>query len=171
MPAPAVGAYENDAYWGQYSGCFRGYDYEDVYVSSDFSSDGTVVQMQTGTAGKGIHVVLMGDGFSDRQIADGMYGNVMRRAMDAFFEEEPYRSFKDCFDISYVNAVSYTEGYDHEGQALGTFFGEGTFVDGDREKVIDYALKVIPESELDQTVIIVLMNKDAYAGSCTMYRS
>jgi len=109
----------------------------------------------------------MGDAFSDRQIADGTYDSVMRDAMEAFFSEEPYKSFRDRFNVSYVNVVSLNEGYDKTGQALETGFGEGTRVYGNDEKVISYAQYVV--SRMDDVVIIVMMNKDAYAGTCYMY--
>ena len=111
----------------------------------------------------------MGDAFSDRQIADGTYETAMHKAADAFFSEEPYKSFRDKFNVSYVNVVSMTEGYDHIGQALGTAHGDGTYVYGNDSKVIEYAKKAIGEERMDDALIIVVMNEDAYAGTCFMY--
>ena len=139
------------------------------YESTDFSADGTVVTLQTATGSDGIDLVLMGDAFSDRQIAAGTYDYVMRNAMDAFFSEEPYKSFKDCFNVSYVNVVSTTEGYTYSGQALETGFGEGSTVFGNDNKVISYAQNVVSSERMDDALIIVMMNEDAYAGTCYMY--
>ena len=111
----------------------------------------------------------MGDAFSDRQIADGTYANVMQKAADAFFSEEPYKYMKDRFNVYTVNVVSATEGYEHSGQALSTGHGDGTYVYGNDSKVIEYAKKAISEDRLDDAVIIVMMNEDAYAGTCFMY--
>ena len=139
------------------------------YTSIDYSSDGVVTPLQQSITGSGIDIVLMGDGFSDRQIADGTYAGVMHNAMNAFFSEEPYKSYKSNFNVYYVNVVSATEGYEHSGQALGTRLGEGTNVYGNDAKVIEYAKKAIPESKLDDALIIVMMNEDSYAGTCFMY--
>ena len=87
------------------------------YESTDFSADGKAYTLQTASDGNGINVVLMGDAFSDRQIADGTYENVMKQAADAFFSEEPYTSFKDMFNVYYVNAVSKNEGYVDGGES------------------------------------------------------
>lgn len=141
----------------------------DWYQSSDYSSDGATTTLQQSTTGNGVDLVFMGDAFSDRQIADGTYANVMKKAVNAFFSEEPYKSMKDRFNVYTVNVVSATEGYEHSGQALSTGHGDGTYVYGNDSKVIEYAKKAISEDRLDDAVIIVMMNEDAYAGTCFMY--
>lgn len=141
----------------------------DHYVSTDYSQDGTVESMQTSTAGNGINIVLMGDGYSDRQIADGTYRADMEFAYRNLFTEEPYRSFNNLFDVSYVNVVSATEGYSYGDTALECQFGEGTYVSGNDSKCFEYALNAVSEEEMDETLIVVVMNSDAYAGTCFMY--
>ena len=140
----------------------------DLYESTDYSADGTVHTLQTVTSGNGIDIVLMGDGYSDRLIADGTYASVMQQAAEAFFTEEPYKSFRDFFNVYYVDVVSKNERYDAE-TAFSTWYGEGTWVGGDNNKVIEYAKKVIPDSRMDDAIVITLMNRDYYAGTCYMY--
>ena len=140
----------------------------DLYESTDYSADGTVHTLQTATSGNGIDIVLMGDGYSDRLIADGTYASVMQRAAEAFFTEEPYKTFRDFFNVYYVDVVSKNERYDAE-TAFSTWYGEGTLVGGDNNKVIEYAKKVIPDSRMDDAIAIVPMNRDYYAGTCYMY--
>ena len=139
-----------------------------LYESSDYSADGTVHTLQTATRGAGIDIVLMGDGYSDRLIADGTYASVMQRATEAFFSEEPYKSFRDCFNVYYVDVVSKNERYTAE-TALDTWYGTGTAVGGNDAKVIEYARKVIPDSRMDDATVIVMMHRDYYAGTCYMY--
>ena len=50
------------------------------YESSDFSEDGKAVLLQRATEGRGIDIVLMGDAFSDRLVANGVYMQKMRQA-------------------------------------------------------------------------------------------
>jgi len=162
--------------WSEYQNSIVEFDFDDIetpdyYLSTDYSSDGVVTSLQQSTIGAGIDLILMGDAFSDRQIADGTYGNVMQKAMDAFFSEEPYKSMKECFNVYTVNVVSATEGYEHSGQTFGTCHGEGTYVTGNHTKVIEYAKKVIGEDRMDDAIVIVMMNEDAYAGTCFMYYS
>jgi len=140
----------------------------ELYASADYAADGTVHTLQTATSGAGIDIILMGDGYSDRLIADGTYASLMQKATDAFFSEEPYKSFRDCFNVHYVDVVSKNERYTGE-TALSTWYGSGTAVGGNDAKVIEYARKVIPDSRMDDATVIVLMNRDYYAGTCYMY--
>ncbi len=141
----------------------------ETYESSDYSADGTVHVLQTASEGAGIDVVLMGDAYSDRLIADGTYADVMNRTMEAFFAEEPYKSYRNLFNVSYVDVVSKNENY--QGQtALGTWYGEGTSVGGDDAKVLQYAKKVLDPAgrSTDEVLVVVLMNRDYRAGTCYM---
>ena len=175
VPEETLDLYKKSG-WYQYAPYMVGYKYDDIgewnpeyYISSDYSSDGAVTPLQHSTTGAGIDLIFMGDAFSDRQIADDTYATVMQKAADAFFSEEPYKSMKDCFNVYTVNVVSATEGYEHSGQALGTGRGDGTYCYGNDTKVIEYAKAAIGEERMDDAVVIVMMNEDAYAGTCFMY--
>ena len=159
--------------WHAYRDFLVGYNYSDhptpdLYISSDFSIDGTVITLQTATKGNGIDIVLMGDAYSDRQIADGTYKADMENLYNNLFTEEPYKSFKDHFNVYYVNVISITEGYEYRGATLGGYF-EWTLVGGNDNAVFDYALKAISEDEMDEALLIVAMNSDNYAGTCYLY--
>lgn len=141
------------------------FDVDGIYASTDFSRDGVCTELQAATEGYGVNLVVMADGFSDRQIASGSYQIAVGKAVDALFGEEPYKSYKDRFNVYMVETVSPNDYYSGK-TALGTYFGEGTFVGGDNEKVIAYAKNAVDESLLDDCTIIVLMNRDKYAGTC-----
>mgnify|MGYP003291217980 CR=1 FL=1 len=174
VPEASLEAYMSSPDWAPYRGYFKGYNYTDLpendtYVSSDYSKDGVVTTLQTATKGEGIDVVLMGDAYSDRLIADGTYKTDMEYIYNNLFTEEPYKSFKDYFNVHYVNVVSATEGYEYGNTALDTFFGDGTYVGGSDNACFDYALNAISENDMDEALIIVAMNSDNYAGTCYMY--
>lgn len=142
------------------------------YESTDFSADRKAYTLQTASEGNGINVVLMGDAFSDRQIADGTYEKVMQQAADAFFGEEPYTSFRDMFNVYYVNAVSQNEGYFDGGEtAFSCYFGEGTRVGGNDGLCMQYAQAAFnfTDEQMQDVLIIVMMNSTRYAGTCWMY--
>lgn len=170
VPESSVSLYKDTFPWSLYSNHIVGYqpDY-DYYVSSDYSSDGTVETLQTATKGEGVDIVLLGDGYSDRQIADGTYKADMEFAYRNLFAEEPYKSHQDMFNVSYVNVVSMTEGYEHGGSTLGCQFGEGTYVYGNDALCFEYAQNVVAEEDMDEALVVVVMNSDAYAGTCFMY--
>ncbi len=168
--------YKNTYPWSKYSAYIQEYHYDDLepyhpdyYVSTDYSQDGVVTPLQTASEGRGIDIVLMGDAYSDRQIADGTYASVMNKMMEAFFSEEPYKSYRHLFNVYAVGVVSSTEGYEHAGQALSGRFGDGTEVGGNDGRCMDYARAAVPDERMENALIIVAMNSDRYGGTCYMY--
>ena len=141
-----------------------------LYTSIDYSADGVVEVLQRATVGQGVDIVLMGDGFSDRMVADGRYREVMEQTMEAMFSEAPFAHFRELFNVYMVTAVSVNECYEYNSTtALKCKFGEGTLISGDNELCFDYATKVVAEENLDNTLIIVVLNSDKYAGTTYMY--
>ncbi len=166
--------YRASSCWSRYADFITGWHYDDLpapdyYTSTDYSRDGEVTLIQKAKKGNGIDLVLMGDGFTDVQVADGTYASVMVKMADAFFSEEPYTTYRDLFNVYSVDVVSMTEGYDHPGQALSGWFGNGTQVGGNDARAMEYALKAVTDDRLDNTLVIVAMNSPAYGGTCYMY--
>jgi hypothetical protein len=132
--------------------------------------DGIVTVIQTHTEGVGIPVVFMGDAFSHDQVEDGTYDDLMQKASQALFSIEPYATFRNMFDIYTVSVVSeYYEDFEIAGStALGTYFGNGAYVNGDHVKCREYALKAVPENIIDDVLVVILMNREVHAGRCYM---
>ena len=143
---------------------------DDTYYSTDYSKDGEVKQLQKATEGKGIDLVLMGDAYTDRLIADGTYDQVMQTAMEKFFEVEPYKSFRDHFNVYSVTAVSKNEFYTNTSEtAFAGYFGSGTYVGGNNQRAFYFAQKAIGEERVEDALVVVMMNSTAYAGTCYIY--
>ena len=69
--------------------------------------DGQTIQLQQATVGRGIDLVFLGEGFVDRDMGDGgLYEQKMREAMEQFFSIEPYKSFRNRFNVFLVKVVS-----------------------------------------------------------------
>ena len=142
----------------------------DLYESSDYSQNGEITTVQKASEGNGINVILMGDAYSDRQIAEGVYEADMQYLYENFFTQEPFKTYKDLFNIYSVKVVSKNEGYGmYNESAFSGFFGEGSLVGGEDDLVFKYAQKVLSDDDMDEALIIVVMNSDAYAGTCYMY--
>ena len=143
----------------------------ELYESTDYAEDGKVGMLQKATVGNGIDIVLMGDAYSDRLIADGTYERDMAAMADAFFSVEPYKSFRDYFNVSYVVAVSENEIYDkYSSTVLGGWLSDGVQVGGNDARCFSYGLNVLSADKMDDALIIVAMNSDNYAGTCYMYQ-
>lgn len=133
--------------------------------------DGYVEILQKAEAGQGIDIVLMGDAYSADRIADSTYRNDMVYMYDNLFSEEPFKTFRNRFNVYYVNVVSETEGYETGGETtLKGYFGEGTHVGGCDSTCFEYALNALVEEErMNEALIVVAMNSTRYAGTCYMY--
>ena len=189
VPDSAIGAYLQHSLWKAYTiETISGEVNDDAlmyapndpnYTSTDYSANGKYVALQTATEGNGIDIVLMGDGYSDRQVASGRYEADMRKAMEAFFSKEPYTSFRHLFNVYMVTLVSKHEGctgsYDYGATALNCYIkSDGVSIGGDNYTVYAYAREIFGEQSYpdnngprtDESTLIVIMNSDAYAGVC-----
>ncbi len=136
-------------------------------TSTDYSQDKKVVTIQRATKGSGVPVVIMGDAFLDTDIEDGTYDEVMRKAAENLFTEQPMTALKDYFDLYYVCAVSH---HDRVGSAYKTAFscvlaGNGsTSISGDEDAVREY-LSQVEGVDADKALAIVIINTSDYAGT------
>ena len=54
--------------------------------------------------------MFLGDGFDAENISNGDYLRVMNEQMERFFDIEPYRTYRDYFNVSTAIAVSQEAG-------------------------------------------------------------
>lgn len=140
------------------------------YESSDFSADGTVTRLQKATLGRGIPIVLMGDGFADIDVADGTYDQTMRQACENLFSEEPVRSLRDYFDVYAVTAVSPSRGV---GSECTTTFSTlpsniSTSIDYDDEAVAEY-LEKVDGIDSENALAVVILNSSGHNGVTMLF--
>ena len=138
----------------------------DFYTSTDYSKDGEVFTIQKATAGKGIDLVFLGEGFVDKDMAaGGKYETRMNAAADKLFELEPYKSLRNRFNLYGVKVVSPTAEF------VG---GAKKRINEDNDIAFDYASKYNPNlSEDARMMVVVVYNTDSYVSRsyCTMYGS
>ena len=135
-------------------------------TSESYEEDGKVVVLQEHTAGDGIPLVLMGDGFIDKEMENGYYEQVMDKAVDNLFTEYPISEMQDYFDIYCVKVVSPSNSFGTGETALDCWMEPGmdTGVGGDDNTVQEYAQKV-EGIDLENTQVVVILNSDAYKGT------
>lgn len=142
-----------------------------LYESSDYSMNGTVFALQEHSVGNGLKVVIMGEAYSDRMINDGTYRKHVEQAMEAFFSEEPYASFREYFDVYGLYVVSANEVLG-ENTAFQTTveFDRGTFVTHSAIAVEYVRNMQEMNNQLADVTSIILMNTDAnFRANCAMY--
>lgn len=119
------------------------------YTSSDYSKDGEVVTLQTASVGRGIDLVFMGDGFTDKDMEQGgKYEQKMTEAMEQYFDIEPYKTFRNRFNVYAVKVVSPNEEF-----AEGAVHG----INENNNVCFEYAQKV-PNIHTDRLHISVVYN-------------
>ena len=144
----------------------------DGYQSTDYSQDGKVSQLNIASQGKGIPIVIMGDGFVDKEIADGSYSQTMNQAMEHLFSEEPIKSLREYFNVYQVNAVSKRNSFDGTSSTVfGTVPDHQTMgIDVDASQVMKYVKKVEGIDSI-HALAVVIMNMNINKGVTYMMAS
>ena len=159
--------------------------YVEPYHSLDMKTDdGKVTQLQKHKVGKGVPIVIMGDGFVDKDIKEGKFREVTNKALEALFSKHPLKSLRDYFDVYEVTAVSY-----HASSAFWDLMDPSTFKTafsvgvaqeypngvyigklntGDGKKITEYAKKAIDGNKINDVTIVMLVN-DIFTGGITSY--
>ena len=137
--------------------------YQFNYYSTDYTKDKTVKVLQKATVGKGINIVLMGDGYSDRMINDGSYDTDMSTAMEAIFKDEPYATFREYFNVYQVYAVSENEIAGESNTVFYAYMGGMDPENGAVSYFDDYNVKkyaMIPDDDINETCVVLIVNRD-----------
>lgn len=128
---------------------------DEYYTSTDYSQDGKVKMLQTATKGdKAINIVLIGEGFVDKDMNDGgKYDLKMNEAMENFFAEQPITALREYFNVYAVKAVSPNAEF---------FNNSKHAINEDNNKAFEYAIKAVGENA-ERMMIGVIYNSE-YAG-------
>ena len=148
-------------------------DTSEPYTSTDNSRDGEVLTLQEAEVGDGINLVFLGDGYTDRDMEPGgLYETVMSDAMYEFFNIEPYKTFRNRFNVYAVKAVSLNDRIGGEySTAFSSYFGAGTMVGGNEEACYAYAKKVPGITDDKNLLICVMVNSPVSKGTTFMSSS
>ena len=133
--------------------------------------------LQTATKGSrgGINIVILGDGYDAKQIADGSYLKDIKEEVEYFFGIEPYSTYRDYFNVytafplstetgvGTVNTIRYNK--------FNTTYTGGVGLKCDYDAVFDYALNAptVNYNNLNQTLIIIVPNSTDYGGICQLW--
>ena len=135
------------------------------------------ITLQKATKGNngGINIVLLGDGFNAKDIANGEYLKDIKQEVEFFFGIEPYKTYRDYFNVytaiplsaesgvGTVNTIRYNR--------FNTTFTGGVGLKADYDEIFDYALgaPTVNKRNLNQTLIIIVPNSTDYGGICQMW--
>lgn len=136
-------------------------------------SDGEVKTYQTATKGNGIDIVFIGDGYDAKDIAKGTFFTNTESGYNAFFDVEPYKTYKDYFNVYAVVSQSDESGIGTVNTIIDTKFGStfsrNRILAPDPTPCFAWAKKANPSLDLTKSLTILLMNTSTYEGVTMMY--
>ena len=157
-------------------------DYKVKQFDYEYDEDGQT-QLQKATKGKGINIVFVGDGYDAEDIATGSFFEDMKEGMEYFFAVEPYKTYKEYFNVYADFAMSYESGVCSNVNIwrqtkFGTTYSSGANgrlgikdIDVFNYVLNDVANSAITDANVNQSLIICVPNDDAYEGVTAMYSS
>ena len=137
-------------------------------------SDGEVIVNQRATKGAGVDIVFMGDCFDARDIAMGSYISGINEAIGYYFAIEPYKSYRDYFNVYTVVGMSDDSGMGTVNTIKNAKFGSQYSLDciaPDTQTTYEYAMKAetVNESNINKTLVVMVENTTDYGGICYMW--
>lgn len=142
--------------------------------SYDYDED-EVITLQKATRGNGVNLVFLGDGYNNKDIANGTYMKDMKQQMEYFFGVEPYTTYREYFNVYTAIALSQESGVGTVNTLCDNKF-ETTFTGGaslmcNTNDVFKYALRMptVNSGNLNQTLIVLTPNTTDYGGVTSMW--
>ncbi len=138
------------------------------------SADGLTHILQTHSQGAGIDIVFTGDGYSARDIANGLFMDNVMEGYQHFFDIEPYKTYKNYFNVYAITAMSPESGIGTLNTIVdskfGSTFSQNRIIGGNMDDVFAYAMNAKDGLDLTKSLVIVLMNTSTYEGITMMCR-
>ncbi len=139
-----------------------------------------VITLQKATKGNGINIMILGDGYSAKDISEGKYMTDVKRAYEHYFNIEPYNTYRNYFNVYTAIAVSPESGIGgintivhnrFNTSAKGGVTLSGRNGESDFKAIMEYSCKApsINNAKLGETLIIMIPNTTDYGGICYMY--
>ena len=141
----------------------------------DYSyGDGSILTKQTHSLGNGIPLVFLGDCYDAADIASGLYLADTEEAMEYFFDIEPYKTYKDYFDVYIVFGKSEDSGVGSVNTIREAKFGTqysltGGTLQNSGTEAFHYASLADPQMDITKGLVVIVLNSFDYGGLTHMW--
>lgn len=143
-------------------------------------AEDVIITLRKASKGNGINLVFLGDGFSAKDISEGQLMNTVQEAVGHFFSIEPYKTYKEYFNVYTGIAVSPESGIGGVNTIIYNKFNTsakggatlgGRYGESDYNEIFKYACKAptVNEENLNRTLIVIIPNTSDYGGITYMY--
>ncbi len=154
-----------------------GKDYRSSMAVSQYDyehGDGDVLTLQTHSQGSGIPIVFLGDCYDAEDISNASYLTDTQAAYGYFFDIEPYKTYKDYFDVYIVFGKSEDSGVGTVNSIREAKFGTqysltGGTLENDGVTAFQYARLVDENIDLTKALIVMVLNSTEYGGVTYMW--
>lgn len=140
-----------------------------------------MVTLQRASVGRGVNVVFIGDGYDAEEVSTGRLLSHVNAAVEHFFAIEPYRTYREYFNVYAGIAVSPESGIGtmntivcnrfnttrKDDWTLGARSSDGS----DYAEIFRYACMAptVDAGNIDETLIVMLPNDGYSDGICYLY--
>ena len=159
------------------------YDFGTIGIGDSFPTEETgeaVLKYRTASAGqRPVTVCVISEGFTKAQLGD--YVDLAGSAIDFLLDTEPYKTYKDFFNVyilsvpSEESGASVTDGNGNITRQVDSYFGarwgSSTYLDmvADENTVYDYVSRHCPDildgtHTIDEVMVAMIINDPRYGG-------
>lgn len=157
-----------------------GKDYETRLAVSQYDyeyAEDQIITLQNASKGDGVNVVILGDGFNAKDISEGKLMKAMEETYQHFFSIQPYKGYKDYFNVYTAVPVSPESGIGTVNTIVKTRFNTATNGgvtrngEDDYFEVLQYACKAptVNDGNINRSLIIMIPNTEDYGGVTYMW--
>ena len=157
-----------------------GKDYETSLAVSQYDyeyAEDEIITLQSASKGNGVNIVILGDGFNAKDISEGKLMNAMEKTYEHFFSIQPYKYYKDYFNVYTAVPVSPESGIGTVNTLVQTRFNTaangGVTRNGEDDyyEVMQYACKAptVNNDNINRSLIIMIPNTEDYGGVTYMW--
>lgn len=157
-----------------------GKDYQTRLSVSQYDyqyAEDEIITLQSASKGNGVNIVILGDGFNAKDISEGKLLRAMEETCNNFFSIQPYKAYKDYFNVYTAVPVSPESGIGTVNTIVQTRFNTasngGVTRNGDDDyyEVLQYACKAptVNNDNINRTLVIMIPNTEDYGGVTYMW--
>lgn len=157
-----------------------GQDYETALDVSQYDyayDEDEVITLHKASKGDGVNIVILGDGFSAKDISEGKLMKAMNDTYGHFFDIQPYKAYKDYFNVYTAIPVSAESGVGTVNTIVKNRFNTATNSgvtrngEDDYREVLRYACNAptVNDGNINRTLIIMIPNTEDYGGIAYMW--
>ena len=157
-----------------------GKDYETRLSVSQYDyeyAEDELITLQSASRGDGVNLVILGDGFSAKDISEGKLMQAMKQTCEHFFSIQPFKSYRDYFNVYTAVPVSAESGVGTVNTIVDNRFNTATNGgvtrngDDDYYEVLQYACKAptVNNENINRSLVIMIPNTEDYGGVTYMW--